>query len=75
VGHEALKEFLKYFTWEPMDGQHIRSACIDVASAEVKAGSITTVEYESVYSRWATQVVIYDEPQLYVELSCQVCTI
>jgi hypothetical protein len=74
-GHEALKEFLKCFTWEPVDGQHIRSACIDVATAEVKAGSITTAEYESVYSRWAAQVVIYDEPWLYVELSRQVCTI
>jgi hypothetical protein len=65
----------KIHWWEPVDGQHIRSACIDIASAEVKAGSITTTEYESVYSRWAAQVVIYDEPWLYVELSRQVCTI
>jgi hypothetical protein len=58
-----------------VDGQHIRSACVDVASAEMKVGNITTAEYELVYSKWAAKVVIYDEPQLYMELSRQVCAI
>jgi hypothetical protein len=60
-GLEAHEEFLKCFTWEPVDGQHIHSVCVDVVSAELKARSITTAEYDSVYSRWAVQVVIYDE--------------
>ena len=50
-GLEACEEFLKYFTWEPMDGQHVHSECVDIASAEIKARSITIVEYELMYSK------------------------
>jgi hypothetical protein len=36
------------------------------------AGTLTAEEYDSVFSKWKAQVVLYDEPQLYVELSRQV---
>ena len=61
--------------WEPVDGQHIRLACVDVASAELKAGSITIAEYELVCSKWAAQAVIHNKPKLYMELSRHVCVI
>jgi hypothetical protein len=69
---EAREAFLNCFTWEPVDGQHIRSACVDIATEAVDAGTLTTEEYNSVFSKWKAQVVLYDEPQLYVELSRQV---
>jgi hypothetical protein len=71
-GQEAREAFLNCFTWEPVDGQHIRSACVDIATEAVDAGTLTTEEYNSVFSKWKAQVVLYDEPQLYVELSRQV---
>jgi hypothetical protein len=71
-GLEAREAFLNCFTWEPVDGQHIRSACVDIATEAVDAGTLTTEEYNSVFSKWKAQVVLYDEPQLYVELSRQV---
>jgi hypothetical protein len=74
-GLEAREAFLSCFMWEPIEGQHIRSACIDIATKEVDAGTLTIEEYDSVFSKWKAQVVLYDEPQLYVELSRQVCII
>jgi hypothetical protein len=71
-GLEAREAFLNCFTWEPVDGQHIRSACVDIATEAVDAGTLTAEEYDSVFSKWKAQVVLYDEPQLYVELSRQV---
>jgi hypothetical protein len=52
--------------------RHIRSACVDIATEAVDAGTLTAEEYDSVFSKWKAQVVLYDEPQLYVELSRQV---
>jgi hypothetical protein len=71
-GLEAREAFLNCFTWEPMD-EHIRSACIDIAMEVVDAGTLTSEEYDSVFSKWKAQMVLYNEPQLYVELSRQVC--
>jgi hypothetical protein len=68
-GLEAREAFLRCFTWEPVDGQHIRSACVDIATKAMEAGMLTTEEYELVFTKWKAQVVLYDEPQLYVELS------
>jgi hypothetical protein len=72
-GHEAREAFLSCFTWEPVDGQHIRSACIDIATKAMEAGTLTAEEYSLVFTKWKAQVVMYNEPQLYVELSRQVC--
>ena len=74
-GPEAREAFLNCFTWEPVDGQHIRSACVDIAMEAVDAGTLTAEEYDLVFSKWKAQVVLYNEPQLYVELSRQVCKI
>jgi hypothetical protein len=74
-GLEAREAFLNCFMWEPVDGQHIRSVCVDIATEAVDAGTLTAEEYDSVFSKWKAQVVLYDEPQLYVELSRQVCII
>jgi hypothetical protein len=60
--------FLNCFKWEPVDGQHIRSACVDIATEAMDAGTLTAKEYDSVFSKWKAQVVLYDELQLYVEL-------
>jgi hypothetical protein len=68
-GLEAREAFLNCFTWEPVDGQHIRSACVDIATEAMDAGTLIVEEYDSVFSNWKAQVVLYDEPQLYVELS------
>jgi hypothetical protein len=55
-----------------VDGQHIRSACVDIATEAMDARILAAEEYDSVFSKWKVQVVLYDEPQLYVELSRQV---
>jgi hypothetical protein len=68
-GLETREAFLNCFTWEPMDGQHIRSACVAIAMKAMDAGTLTAEEYDSVFSKWKAQVVLFDEPQLYVELS------
>jgi hypothetical protein len=71
-GLEVREAFLNCFMWELVDGQHIQSACVDIAMKAVDAGTLTTKEYDSMFSKWKAQVVLYDEPQLYVELSRQV---
>jgi hypothetical protein len=35
----------------------------------MEAGMLTTEEYNLVFTKWKVQVVLYNEPQLYVELS------
>lgn len=72
---QARGAFLRCFTWEPVDGQHIRAACRELASEDLKNGLMRTDEYESLFMRWPAQVVIYDEPQQFVELSRQVSMI
>jgi hypothetical protein len=67
-GLEAREAFLNCFTWEPVNGQHIRSACVDIGAEAVDVGTLTAKEYDSMFSKWKAQVVLYDEPQLYVEL-------
>jgi hypothetical protein len=42
---------------------------MDMAMKELKARMMTTAEYDEMFSRWATQIVIYDKMQMYVELS------
>jgi hypothetical protein len=72
---QARGAFLRCFTWEPVDGQHIRVACQELASEDLKNGLMRADEYESLFTRWSAQVVIYDEPQQFVELSRQVSMI
>jgi hypothetical protein len=45
-----------------VDGQHIRSACVDIATEAVDAGTLTVEEYDLMFSKWKVQVVLYDEP-------------
>jgi hypothetical protein len=61
-GLEAREAVLNCFTWEPVDGQHIRSACVDIATEAVDAGTLTVEEYDLMFSKWKVQVVLYDEP-------------
>jgi hypothetical protein len=49
---EAREAFLICFTWEPVDGQHIRSACLNIATKAVDARTLTVEEYDSVFSKW-----------------------
>jgi hypothetical protein len=72
---QARGAFLRCFTWEPVDGQHIRVACQELASEDLKNGLMRADEYESLFTRWSIQVVIYDELQQFVELSRQVSMI
>ena len=67
---EVRQAFLKCFTWEPIDGQHIFAACTEIAP-----NMTNSEEYQQSFSRWPAQVVVYDDPQFYMELSRQVCTI
>ena len=60
--YEAREAFLSRFTWEPIDGQHIRSTCVDIATKDLEAGMLTAEEYELVFKRWKVQVLLYDEP-------------
>jgi hypothetical protein len=54
--------FLRCFTWEPMDGQHVRVAYWELASEDLKNGIMRADEYEALVMKWPAQVVIYDEP-------------
>jgi hypothetical protein len=55
-----------------VDGQHIRVACQELTSEDLKNGLMRANDYESLFMRWPVQVVIYDELQQFVELSRQV---
>jgi hypothetical protein len=50
-GLEAREVFLNCFTWEPVDGQHIRLVCVDIATEVVDARTLTAEEYDSVFSK------------------------
>jgi hypothetical protein len=69
------ESFLNCFTWELVDGQYLQVACTDIAIGKRDARIITNTEYDLVFLRWPIQIVMYDEPELYVELSHQVCMI
>ena len=71
-GIAARERFLSCFTWEPVDGQHIRAACVEIALQKMRNGSMTEAQYSELFSKWSAQVVLYDEPQLFMELSRQV---
>jgi hypothetical protein len=58
-----------------VNGQHIRSTCVDIATEAMRVGTLTVEEYDLMFTRWKAQVMLYDEPQLYVELSRQICII
>jgi putative transposon-encoded protein len=55
---QARGVFLRCFTWEPVDGQHIRVACQELASEDLKNGLMRADEYEYLFTRWPAQVVI-----------------
>jgi hypothetical protein len=61
-GKDAQEAFLACFTWEPVDRQHIQGAYINIAAEYVKKGVMTKAEYNDLFSKWHTHVVIYDEP-------------
>lgn len=67
--------FLNCFMWELVDGQYIQVACMDIAIGKRDARIVTNMEYDLVFIRWPIQIVMYNEPKLYVELSHQVCMI
>ena len=67
---EVHATFLKCFTWEPIDGQHIFATCTEIAP-----NMMDQIEYAQSFSTWPAQVVVYDDPQFYMELSRQVCII
>jgi hypothetical protein len=48
---------------------------MDIATAKVKARKITAMDYDSMFSRWPTLVVMYDESQLFIKLSCHICEV
>ena len=58
---KVRQAFLKCFTWEPNDGQHILAACTKIAP-----NMINNKEYQQSLSRWLAQVVVYNDPQLYM---------
>jgi hypothetical protein len=57
-GLEAREVFLNCFTWELVDGQHIRSACVDIGAEAVDAGTLIAKEYDSAFSKWKAQVTL-----------------
>ena len=71
-GIAERESFLSCFTWEPVDGQHIRVACVEIALERMQNGSMTEAQYNDLFSKWTAQVVLYDEPQLFIELSRRV---
>jgi hypothetical protein len=68
-GKEASEVLLNCFTWEPIDGQHNQAACMDIATAKVKAKEIMATDYDSLFSSWLAHIVMYNEPQLFLKLS------
>jgi hypothetical protein len=50
-GYEVREAFLSCFTWEPVDGHHMRSTCVDIATKAVEAGTLTAKEYNLVFTK------------------------
>ena len=64
---EKLEDFLKNILWDTVDGQHIAYVCKVLAKDDVKKRRLDTESMKSVFAKWPTLVVVYDDPALYLE--------
>ena len=52
-------------TWEPVDGQHIQYACNALAREDILIGKLLRDEYEAIFIRRPTIVVVYNDEICY----------
>ena len=64
--------FLGCVKWEPVDGQHVRLACVQLARAALNEGRITQEVFDTVFARRPANFVVYNEEHLYMETSRRV---
>jgi hypothetical protein len=57
--------------WEPVDGQHIVAAC-HRAKEEFLQGRMTADLYHRRYAKHRAKVIIFNEPQVYIEASVRI---
>jgi hypothetical protein len=62
---EKRDPLLPNITWEPVDGQHIQHACNVLAREDVLAGKLSKDEYETIFIKRPTVVVVYNDEICY----------
>ena len=60
---------MKTITWEPYDGQHIVYACKVLGGQVFAAGAITKDEFNNIFKQRRAIVVVYNNPNMYIEMS------
>jgi hypothetical protein len=57
--------------WEPVDGQHILTAC-HLAKEDFLQGRMTMEVYNKSYAKHKARVIMFNQPQMYIEASVRI---